>query len=121
MKNGSKVKKYLIIFITVLAWLGIAARAFCYTAEVTDISGTKYFPAVKEALQKAEKSINLVMFTIESSLYRKDSKVNQLLDELIAAKQRGVDVEVVLDQNVDFVQRKRGQQFLFFEAIKCGY
>ena len=37
----------------------------CYQAEVTDISGTKYFPAVKEALSKAEKSINLVMFVIE--------------------------------------------------------
>ncbi len=105
------MKKHLTILIIALAWLGITARAFCYTAEVTDISGTKYFPAVKEALLKAEKSIKLVMFTVESSLYRKDSKVNQLLDELIAAKQRGVEVEVILDQNVDFVQRRRASEW----------
>lgn len=33
--------------------LGITTGAFCYEAEVTDISGTKYFPAVKEMLSKA--------------------------------------------------------------------
>ncbi len=89
--------------------LRITARAYCYKAEVIDISGTKYFPCVQEALSKAEKSINLVMFTIELSPYREDSKVNQLINGLIEAKQRGVDVEVILDQNVDFVHVRRGQ------------
>ncbi len=89
-----------------LVLLGITARAFCYQAEVIDISGTKYFPAVKEALAKAEKSIYIAMFTIESSLYKENSKANQLIDELIEVKKRGIDVEVILDQNVDFVQRR---------------
>jgi len=92
-------------FILALALLGITARAFCYQAEVTDISGTKYFPAVKEALTKAEKSIYLVMFTIETPLAGERSKPSQLIEALIAAKNRGVDVEVILDQNVDFVHR----------------
>ncbi len=100
------MKKSLITFIIALASLGITARAFCYQAQVTDISGTKYFPAVKEALSKAEKSIYVVMFTIESTLSKPASKPNQLIDELIAAKNRGVEVEVILDQNVDFVQRR---------------
>lgn len=86
-----------------LALLVITARAFCYQAEVTDISGTKYFPAVKGVFFKAEKSIYVVMFTIESSLSKQDSKPNQLIDALIEVKNRGVDVEVILDQNVDFV------------------
>ncbi len=85
---------------------GVTARAYCYQAEVTDISGTKYFPAVKEALTKAEKSIYLVMFTIETPLAGEISKASQLIDALIVAKNRGVDVEVILDQNVDFVRRK---------------
>lgn len=98
-----------------LAVLGITARAYpvtnalagkCYDAEVTDISGTKYFPAVREALSKAERSINLVMFVIELSPYKEDLKADQLINALIDAKQRGVDVEVILDQNVDFVQRR---------------
>lgn len=71
-----------VIFIIVFVWLGITARAFCYQAEVIDISGTKYFPAVKEALLKAEKSIKLVMFTIESSLYKKIRKLINFLMSL---------------------------------------
>jgi len=100
-----KVKKYLVVFVIALALLGITARAFCYQAEVIDISGKKYFPAVKETLAKAEKSIYLVMFTIETPLEGKNSKVSQLINALIAAKDREVDVEVILDQNVDFVHR----------------
>ena len=100
------MRKCLISFIIAFALLCITARAFCYQAEVTDISGTKYFPAVKEAISKAQKSINVVMFTIESSLTRQDSKPNQLIDALIEAKNRGVAVEVILDQNVDFVQKR---------------
>jgi len=116
------MKKSLISFILALAVLGITARAFCYQAGVTDISGTKYFPAVKEALSKAEKSIYLVMFTMELSPYKKDSKVNQLVNALIEAKNRGVDVEVILDQNVDFVRmhpavsERRVPRFLRGEA-----
>lgn len=99
------MKKYLTVFIIALTLFGITARACCYQAEVIDISGKKYFPAVKEAVEKAEKSIKLVMFTIETPVEGKSSKVAQLIDALIEAKNRGVDVEVVLDQNVDFVHR----------------
>ncbi|MCX5709054.1 MAG: phospholipase D-like domain-containing protein [Candidatus Omnitrophica bacterium] len=86
--------------------MAVRVTAFCYQAEVTDISGTKYFPAVKEALAKAEKSIYVVMFTIEKPLEGKNSKVAQLIEELVQAKNRGVDVDVILDQNVNFVHRK---------------
>jgi len=101
-----KVKRYLSTLIITLTVFGITARAFCYQADVTDISGSKYFSAVNEAIAKAQKSINVVMFTIESSLLRPDSKPNKLINALIDAKNRGVDVEVILDQNVDFVQKK---------------
>jgi HKD family nuclease len=89
-----------------LAVFGITARVFCYQADVIDISGNKYFPAVNEAITKAENSINVVMFAAESSLSRPDSKPNKLINALIEAKNRGVEVEVILDQNVDFVQRR---------------
>ncbi|MDP3732037.1 MAG: phospholipase D-like domain-containing protein [Candidatus Omnitrophota bacterium] len=114
------MKKYLSIFIMTLAMLGVTARAYpatnalagkCYEAEVIDISGTKYYPVVKEALSKAEKSIILVMFVIELSPYKEDLKAEQLINGLIEAKQRGVDVEVILDQNVDFVQRRHASDW----------
>ncbi len=65
-----KVKRYLAIFIIAFVVLGVTTRAFCYEADVTDISGAKYFPAVKEALSKAEESIYLVMYIIELSPYK---------------------------------------------------
>lgn len=114
------MKKSLISFLIALAVLGITARAFsatntladkCYQADVMDISGNKYFPAVNEAIAKAQKSINVVMFAMESSLSRQDSKPNQLIGTLIEAKKRGVDVEVILDQNVDFVQRRHASDW----------
>jgi len=90
----------------IMVLLSITARAYCYQAEVRDISGTKYFPAAMEALSNAKKSISLVMFVIELSAYKENLKADQLIDGLIKAKQRGVEVEVILDQNVDFVQRR---------------
>lgn len=105
------MKKYLSIFLIALAVLGITARAFCHQADVADISGSKYFSAVNEAITKAEKSISVVMFAVESSLSRSDSKPNKLVNALIEAKNRGVDVEVVLDQNVDFVQRRHASDW----------
>ena len=85
--------------IAALAVLLLTARAFCYDAKVEDVSGTKYFPAVKQAIEKAQQSVSVVMFTLEP-----DKKPGQLVDALIEAHKRGVKVEVVLDQNVDFVR-----------------
>jgi len=90
---------------------GTTSTAFCYSADVTDISGSKYFPAVNEAIAKAQSSINVAMFAVESSLARPDSKPNKLINALIEAKNRGVDVEVILDQNVDFVQRRHASDW----------
>jgi len=127
-----KIGKHLAIFMIVFVSLGIVSRAFCYEAEVVNISGERYFPAVKEALSKAEESIYLVMYIVNLSP-RKNSRVNQLVDELIKAKQRGVGVEVVLDQNIDFVHRRhksenqanirslRAYKFLKAAGIKVYY
>lgn len=90
-----------------LALSVITTRGFCYQVEAINISGAKYFPAVKEALSNAKESIRVVMFVIEGSADKVNSKPNQLVEALIEAKNRGVDVEVILDQNIDFVQRRR--------------
>lgn len=97
------------IFIIALAVLGITARAFCYQAEVTDISGAKYFPALKEALAKAEKSIDMVMYQVSLRPYDKTSQVYSLVEDLINAHKRGVKVKVILDQNIDFVGERHKQ------------
>lgn len=115
-----------IIFMALVV-ITMTTRAFCYQAEVTDISGAKYFPALKDALSKAEESIYLVMFVIEVSMHKENSKVNQLVDELIRAKMRGVEVEVILDQNVDFMRRQDRSEWQAkirsmraYKALKAG-
>ena len=128
----TKVNRFLAIFIGALVVLGIGAspvtiycngtRVFSfyaeaaalvktsadksYQAEVTDISGTKYFPAVKEALLKARESIFMVMFVVRLRPYDKESCVYQLMEELIKAHNRGVKVTVILDQNIGFAGRE---------------
>ena len=103
-----RVKKYLIVLVMAIAMLGITARAFCYQAEVTDISGTKYFPAVKEALSKAENSINMAMYFVGFNPNNKNSQVNGLVEELVNAHKRGVKLKVILDQGIDFSGDERG-------------
>lgn len=78
-----------------------------YPAEVEDISGEKYFPAVKQALSQAKESIFMAMFMVGLRPYDKDSSIYQLVDELVRAHERGVEVTVILDQNIAFVDKER--------------
>jgi len=118
----SKLKRFLAIFIGAIVVLGVVAGAFLsyseasafgkastersYQAEVEDISGAKYFPAVKKALSQARESIFLVMFVVGLRPYDKDSCVYQLMEELIGAHNRGVKVTVILNQNIGFAGRE---------------
>lgn len=120
------MKRYLVIFLIALAILGVTARAYCYNAEVVDISGTKYFPAVKEALSKAQKSIYLVMYFVKFDPKVKKSPVSELVEELVSAHKRGVKVKVILDQNVDWAdkggkrEREAKNEALFMHLKKLG-
>ncbi|MFH1094531.1 MAG: phospholipase D-like domain-containing protein, partial [Candidatus Omnitrophota bacterium] len=51
-------------------------------------------------------SVKVVMYIIELPQSMNKDKVQQLVDELVQAKERGVDVEVILDKNVDFVNMR---------------
>ena len=77
-------------------------RAFCYQGDVKNISGEKYFQAVKKAISEAKESIFMVMFKVGLRPYDKNSSVYQLVDELIDAHKREVKVKVILDQNIPF-------------------
>lgn len=87
----------------------LVARAYSYQADVIDISGKKYLPAVKETLSKAQKSIYLVMYFVSFDPKAKKSPVTELVAELAAAHQRGVKVKVILDQNIDWADKGRNR------------
>jgi len=95
------VIKTALIFLFFLNLLPLNSSA-SITAEVTDISNRKYYPAVKEALDNAQSSIYMAMFVITLQEDR-ESKVSSLLESLADASERGVEVKVILDKSLDFI------------------
>lgn len=73
-----------------------------YPALAEDLSGKKYFPGVKQALQDAKSSIFMVMYFTTFDPKDQKSKISQLVEELVNARKRGVKVKVILDQNINF-------------------
>jgi phosphatidylserine/phosphatidylglycerophosphate/cardiolipin synthase-like enzyme len=100
-------------FTVTLAAALVLTLSFCHSAEQTapvdakiqDIS-ERYFDAVHSELQKATNSIHVVMYRIalpESSAEREretraDVSIGVLLQDLVAAHERGVTVRVLLNR-----------------------
>ena len=59
---------------------------------------------VKEVIDNAKKSIAISMYIINLNENYKKSQVYKLCNSLVEAKKRGVDVKIILDQNIDFVR-----------------
>jgi len=96
----------LILTLTLVVCAGIfySYAADSYKATVEDITGDKYFPAVKEALKNAKSSIYLVMYFVNFDPKAKKSPINELVAEVVNAHKRGVKVKVILDQNISFAE-----------------
>lgn len=65
---------------------------------VKPVTDAMYFDAVHDVLQDARYSIHLVLFEVKYYTNYPDSKENQLVEDLIVAAARGVDVKVIVDQ-----------------------
>ena len=103
-----KLNKRNLIVIAIFAAIALFVfpnRALAYQAGVENISSEKYFPVVKKALSEAKESIYMVMFVARLMPNDKSSSVYQLMDELVKAHNRGVKVTLILDQNIDFVNK----------------
>jgi phosphatidylserine/phosphatidylglycerophosphate/cardiolipin synthase-like enzyme len=64
---------------------------------VTVLAGGNYYETVQEALRNAQVSVTVCMFHI--ALPSPDHPTRSLLDELVEAKVRGVDVRVLVDRD----------------------
>ncbi len=66
---------------------------------VVPITDRDYYPKALSLLSGAKESIHMVMFSAnyQTSSQYADSHVNRLVQELVAARNRGVDVQVVMD------------------------
>jgi len=101
-------------------------------SDVEPIPNRRFFPAMHEALLSATKSIIVVQRSI--TMYDKPrgkpgqailpgqpaSEVNVLLEDLVAARKRGVDVLVILDQTEDFSDSQNDEtaQYLLERGVK---
>ncbi|MDH5662305.1 MAG: phospholipase D-like domain-containing protein [Elusimicrobiota bacterium] len=92
-----KVKRYILIA-TLIFSFSLQIVFALPAKDVKPIPNELYYPAVHELLKQAEKSIYVVMF--EMFYYPKypESLENQLVQDLIDAHKRGVNVEVILEQ-----------------------
>lgn len=87
-------RKFLLIGLLVLMCNALFALP---AKDVEIITNRDYFPAVYKLLENAKESIYIFMF--EARIYPDyPNDVNEkLLDALIEAKKRGIDVKVILD------------------------
>ncbi len=108
----STLKFAIFLILVLIAIIGTRIFSYCaepaqnqfFTANVEDLSGDKYFPAVKEALKNAKSSIYLVMYFVNFDPKAKKSPINELVAEVVNAHKRGVKVKVILDQNISFAE-----------------
>jgi len=97
-----KIKRSLVFFIGLI--LGIVITYLYFLPEATTepnmsiLVDEDYFPTAIGFIQNAEKSIYIGAFEIKYYDTYKNSYSNQLLDALIDAHKRGVDVRIVSDQ-----------------------
>lgn len=94
-----------ICFSFILATQNVSA----YQADVNNIPSDKYFDTILTELNAAKSSIQVFMYLISIFPDQPDSQSSQLVQALIKAKERGVSVKVILDQNIDFQEETRDE------------
>lgn len=97
MKN-----KFLIL--AIIFAFSLMALYFLYSSEIVPISDSDYFSIAHGQLKGAKSKIHIIMFNMGFYSDYPDSHANQLLDSLVSAKERGVDVKVILEGGEDFLK-----------------
>ena len=90
-------------------------------SEIVPISDRGYFPAVHEALQNAKTSIHILAFELKHYDTYSSSLQNQIIEDIIAAKKRGVDVKIVLDEYSDSDPKTNGYDYVKRNGVDIKY
>ena len=114
-----KSKAVLIIFILTLTIIG---GGFCfagefYPAKVSDISDREYEQAVISLIDNAQKSVVIGMYHISTQL-ELNNPVKLLLNDLVEAEKRGVQVRIYLNTKFPDVSYKELVDEDEFKALK---
>jgi phosphatidylserine/phosphatidylglycerophosphate/cardiolipin synthase-like enzyme len=83
------------------------------TLPISDVeflgTGSEIYTTTFRAVKEAKKSIYVVMFIMRSTMGFSRHPVTALISELIAAKKRGVEVHVILDETVTLGKKSISQ------------
>jgi hypothetical protein len=107
------VKRVLVVLFLVF-W---AIPAFAYQGEVENIPSEKYFEVVLNEINRAQSSVTVCMYLVSTGQGRHKTRPQLLLEALVKAKERGVKVEVVLEQN----QNRQAYEFLKENKIEVYF
>lgn len=114
MKLNNKLILILIVFLAGIL-LGVTGM-YLISPQIIPIPDGLYFPELHSVLQNSNSFIHVVMF--KAAYYqRQDSNADMILDELIIAKRRGVDVKVILEGGDEYL----GEEFPGEQAKTCKY
>jgi len=103
------LKRFLLIAVL----LGLfSPSSFSYEADVEYLSTKEYFDVVLTEIDTAEESISVYMYLASISEIQQKSRPYRLVNALVRAHKRGVKVECILDQNLNFVSGTPNQQKL---------
>ncbi len=86
----------------------VQGMGVCATGVVESVPGRVYFETVRKELDRASSSIFVCLYSFTFRPQLADSPVFALAQSLKKAHERGVHVEVLLDQNIDFLEEGDG-------------
>ena len=89
--------------------------------EAESVPSEKYFAVALNEINHAQRSITLHMYLITINQSRSQAQPYQLVNALIEAKNRGVQVEVVLDQNADTLKNSQAYETLQSHGVRVSY
>lgn len=95
------MKKVAVILAVALFY---SVNLFAFPVDAENIPSDKYFETTLNEINNAKSSIEVVMYLVSIFHSQPNSQVNQLVNALIKAKGRGVEVKVILDHNMDFTE-----------------
>ena len=99
--------KLLRLYIFLFLGLLFSQNLFAIQADVENISPDQYFKTTLNGIAQAKESIYFVMYLASLNPAEPNSEVYQLLKALVDAKSRGLQIKVILDQNLDFTDEPR--------------
>ncbi len=99
--------KFIKLSVFLFLGLLLSRNLFALQADVENIPPDQYFQTTLTEITNAKESVYLVMYLASLDPKEPNSEVSQLLKALVDAKNRGVKIKVILDQNLDFTDESR--------------